>query len=209
MRTGTIVRKQDTRPRTRGFNELVEVLKNGGVAVIPTDTVYGLTARVDSAEGVRKIMELKKGRPWDKGMILLVREIVEVIPFVLPQSRERILPFLETVWPGQVTVILPVGEDTFPVTAVEGTQAFRVPADDWLRAILGQVGSPLVAPSANPAGLQGSGNEERVREWFKGKVDLLVLDGDRPESPSTIVRWNERDWEIVRKVAVEIGTVAE
>lgn len=154
-------------------HELVNILNKGGVAVMPTDTLYGLVARADKPEAIKRIYEIK-GRDPGKKLITLIGDIGQLVNFdvaVTPELKARV----EQYWPGPVSLILP-GKNRESI-------AFRLPADEALMAILHQAG-PLVAPSANPEGEPPAEAVDEARAYFGERVDYY-LDGGRRAGPAS------------------------
>jgi L-threonylcarbamoyladenylate synthase len=133
------------------WNEAAQRLTNKEIGVVPTDTLYGIVGSAMSPEVVERIYELRK-RERDKPLIVLLAGIAELDKFgVVPGERTREL--LDKVWPGPVSVIVPVaGPEWAYLHRGTGGIAFRVPKKPDLRELLRQTG-PLVAPSANLAGV--------------------------------------------------------
>src|SRR5688500_14387435 len=127
--------------------KVVEILKQGGVGILPTDTLYGLVCSALNSKSVERVYRLRRRSP-DKPSIILISEIADLKLFgiYLDQFTED---FLISHWPAPLSVVLPCLEDKFEYLH-RGTKtlAFRVPDDENLRSLLSQTG-PLIAPSAN------------------------------------------------------------
>lgn len=169
---------------TDSFQAAEKILAGGGVGVIPTDTLYGLVGRAAHEGAVERIYKLKNRRP-DKPLIVLIGDTkdLELFGVVLDNKTEK---FLDSVWPGPVSVIL--SAPTAPAHLLRGgtTIAFRLPKDDKLRAFLGDTG-PLVVPSANPEGEKPAQTIAEARAYFRDAVDFYVDSGERSGNPSTLV----------------------
>src|SRR3989338_6697138 len=128
----------------------VEVLGNGGVVVVPTDTVYGLAADAGNEEAVKKIFEIK-GRAEDKKLPVFVSSFEmlgqnSVLTSEPSSDRESgwILNFLKKAWPGKITCVLK--------TKGGGTIAVRMPNRELVLSIIEKFGGPITGTSANVAG---------------------------------------------------------
>lgn len=152
-----------------------DLLRSGDVVGIPTETVYGLAASIDSHEGLQKIFSLKE-RPFFDPLI------VHVASFEQAHAVTREFPPLADFlarwfWPGPLTLVLPKSERVDPIiTSGLETVAVRYPAHPLAQDLIRLVGSPLAAPSANKFGRTSPSTAEHVRSEFDGS-DLLVLDG--------------------------------
>ena len=171
--------------KTSGKN-LVEVLKNGGVAVMPTDTIYGIVGKAENAETVERIYKIRK-RPPDKPCIILISGISELSKFGIV-VRDAQKKMLNKNWPGPVSIILDCKDA--PLSYLHrgtNTLAFRVPASESLQKLLKETG-PLIAPSANPHGLPPATNISEAKKYFGDQVNLYMDGGTISGSPSKILR---------------------
>jgi len=172
------------------FNKnVVAGLRRGGIAVIPTDTIYGVVGSAFSRTAVERIYRLRR-RNVKKPMIVLLASVRELSRFGV-RVDAAIVSFLHRVWPGKVSVILPVKDKRFAyLHRGTSTLAFRIPPLKSLRALLKKTG-PLVAPSANPEGKSPARTVNEAREYFGDDVDIYVDKGKCPAHPSTVValRW--------------------
>ena len=180
--------------------DLIEALKRGEVAVVPTDTLYGLVGSVFSLEAVEKIFDLKK-RDRSKPMIVLISSQKELEKFGIHLDSEE-ENFLKKIWPGSVSVALSVlpGQWDF-LHRQTGNIAFRVPATETLREFLKKTG-PLVAPSANWEGYPPAETLGEARKYFTDQIFGYVSAGRLFGNPSTLISLNNRDIQLLREGAV-------
>ena len=166
---------------------IIEILKNGGVAVLPTDTLYGLCASVFSREAVEKIYTLKKRDP-KKALIVLISSLEDLKIFGVDIKKYE--GELEKFWPGKVSVILPCNKEEFTyIHRGQNNIAFRVPDKEDLLELLKESG-PLVAPSANPEGAVPAKNVEEAKRYFGDSADLYLDGGELNSLPSTIIHFD-------------------
>lgn len=159
-----------------GIALAARILESGGLVAVPTETVYGLAARADSAEAVAKIYAAK-GRPDFNPLIVHVRDTAQAAEYAVFSPLARALA--EAHWPGPLTLVLPRHEDAALAPAVSAglpTVALRVPAHPAMRALLEAVDFPLAAPSANRSGFISPTTPAHVLASLDGRIDL-VLDG--------------------------------
>ena len=189
-----------------GVAEAARVLARGGTVAVPTETVYGLAARADSAEAVAGIYRAK-GRPDFNPLIVHVPNIAAAEKLAGFDARAYALA--AAFWPGALTLVLPRRADAPLAAAVSAglpTVALRVPAHPVMQALLRAVGLPLAAPSANRSGGISPTSAAHVAASLGGLVDL-ILDGGNTEQglESTIVAVRpEGGWVILRP-----GPIAE
>ena len=150
------------------------VLNVGGVAVIPTDTVYGLAAHPGFPDAVERLYSIK-GRERRKKIALLAADAaaVEAFGYPLPSAAKKLAA---KHWPGALTLVL-------------GEEGFRVPDHVWTRRLLAACGGVLRVTSANLSGGQPATDAPQALAEVGLSADLVVDDG--PSSggvPSTVVR---------------------
>ena len=154
-----------------------EILKKGGLAAIPTETVYGLAADALNGEAVAKIFAAK-GRPMDNPLIVHVAEFEDIERFALvreiPEAAKKLA---KVFWPGPLTIIMKKGY-VIPdeVSAGLVTVAIRLPSHPSARAIIKAADTPLAAPSANLSGSPSPTTAQHVMNDMDGKIDA-VFDG--------------------------------
>jgi L-threonylcarbamoyladenylate synthase len=143
---------------------------------VPTETVYGLAARADSADAVARIYAAK-GRPDFNPLIVHVAGLEQAERYAEFSPAARALA--EAHWPGPLTLVLPRRTDARlaeAVTAGLPTVALRAPAHPAMRALLEAVDFPLAAPSANRSGFISPTCADHVLASLDGRIDM-VLDG--------------------------------
>lgn len=160
---------------------------------MPTDTIYGIVGSAMKRKTVERIYRLRKRNP-KKPFIILISSARDLAKFGI-RSDARVKAFLNKVWPGPVSVILPCLTPKFRYLH-RGTKtlAFRVPKPKATRALLEKTG-PLVAPSANVEGKPPARNIGEAIRYFGDKVDVYVKDkrsapptgGRRSAIPSLLI----------------------
>lgn len=164
-----------------------EIIKNGGLLGIPTETVYGLGANGLDPEAVLKIFEAK-GRPQDNPLILHVAGM-EQVPNFCKKIPETAWALMEKFWPGPLTLVL-AAKEIVPKRTTAGldTVAIRCPDCELTRKIIAAAGVPIAAPSANISGKPSPTTARHVLHDMDGKIDAVVDGGAcRVGVESTIV----------------------
>lgn len=157
--------------------EVAEILKNGGLVAIPTETVYGLAANAYNGEAVSKVYEAK-GRPTDNPMIVHISSLEEIYPLVT-DFPDKAKALAEAFWPGPLTMILPKSELVPRQVAPRlETVAVRMPSHPIARKIIELAGVPLAAPSANSSGSPSPTTAQHVIHDLDGKIDAVVDGGE-------------------------------
>lgn len=180
----------------------VEVLRKGGVAVIPTDTIYGICGSAMKSDVVERVYSLRE-RDKSKPMIVLVDSERALKKFGV-RINKRGYSVLKSVWPGKVSVVLSVGSEKYSYLH-RGTKsiAFRVPADESLVLFLKKTG-PLVAPSANKENEKPAVSVKEARAYFGDKIDLYVDKGARKSVPSTLCALRGNKLVVLREGATKV-----
>ena len=163
------------------------IIMQGGLVAIPTETVYGLGANGLDENAVAHIFEVK-GRPQDNPLILHISgpEQIELYAHGVPQAAYTLA---EKFWPGPLTMILPA-KSIVPKRTTGGldTVGLRCPDCDVTRQIIRLAGVPIAAPSANISGKPSTTTADHVRHDHDGKIPLIVDGGPcRVGVESTIV----------------------
>jgi tRNA threonylcarbamoyl adenosine modification protein (Sua5/YciO/YrdC/YwlC family) len=193
-----------------------EVLQGGGLLIFPTETVYGVGAVATSAEGIRRLREVKQrpdGKPFT--LHLAAREDAQRYAGPLPGPARRLI---EHAWPGPVTVIVPVGECPEAHEQLdaqqrrrlyhEGTIGMRCPDHPVAAAVLSSVDAPVVAASANRAGRQPPVDADAAIGELDGLVELALDAGaSRYGKASTVVRADAHGLTILREGVLDAATV--
>lgn len=192
-----------TTPRIAGeeaLDEAVAILRDGGLVAVPTETVYGLAARADRDEAVAAIYRAK-GRPSFNPLIVHVADFPAAQ--AIAETDERAQSLAEKLWPGALTMVVPLRADAGlapAVTAGLATVALRCPAHPLMRALLDRCEFPLAAPSANRSGAISPTEPAHVAASLRTSVPL-ILDGGSCAAglESTIVALRADDrWQVLR-----------
>lgn len=158
---------------------VADCIKKGGVCVVPTDTVYGFSGIVPQSQSrIHSIKGRDEGKPFIQ-LIAKPEDLYRYTDVIIPQQ-------LFSLWPGAVTVIVPVTQDDGEKTTV----AFRCPGDSWLRKVIDLVDAPIYSTSVNRSGEPVLGNVEAIYQEFSGEVELIVGGDeiiDPNAKPSTLV----------------------
>lgn len=160
-------------------------IRRGGVIAYPTEGVWGLGCDPWDSEAVARVLALK-GRPLEKGLILVAASIAQVNFLLAPLSSE-LRGRAQEHWPGPVTCLLPDLDNQVP-SQVKGrhrTIAVRVSAHPVVSALCDALDQPLVSTSCNPAGRPPARHSWQVRRYFGDETVHLVpgaLGGSRKPS---------------------------
>jgi L-threonylcarbamoyladenylate synthase len=187
----------------------LEVLRNGGLVAIPTETVYGLAADADSDAAVRRIFAAK-GRPADHPLIVHIASADELALWAshVPASATRLAAIC---WPGPLTLLVPRARRVLPVvTGGRPTVGIRVPAHPLTTELLERFGGGLAAPSANRFGKVSPTTAEHVMADLGDSVDYVLDGGPCPIGvESTIVDCTVDPPQVLRPGGISVEEVSE
>lgn len=163
------------KPTKENIRHCAELLKQGEVVGMPTETVYGLAANAFDEQAVRKIFKAKN-RPADNPLIVhiadldMINDLVNDIPDIAKSVCNKF-------WPGPITIVLPKS-DKIPLVTSGGldTVGIRFPSNEEARELIRECGLPLAAPSANLSGSPSPTTAEHVFDDMNGRIPA-ILDG--------------------------------
>ncbi len=180
---------------------LKRALKRGRVAVIPTDTIYGIVGQALSRKTVERIYKLRRRNPG-KPMVVLISSLDDLNLFgIKPAPKTKRI--LNNIWPGKVSVVLNCSVDIDYLHRGTNTIAFRLPRAKWLRNLLAETG-PLVAPSANWEGHEPARLIPEAKKYF-GKRALYLDGGKVISKPSTLVSLKKGKLKVLREGASKLS----
>lgn len=187
-------------------------IRVGGVALFPTDTVYGLATEPDSKEGVRRLYRLK-GRPPGRPAAVMFFDL-ELALAGLPELGARTRAALERLLPGRLTLLVPNPARRFPLACGPQPErlGLRVPSLDGTLAPLAAARWPVLQSSANRSGGPDARRIDEVDERIRQGVDQALDGGELSGTPSTVVDLTDYEDEgrfsVVREGAVPATQVA-
>lgn len=182
---------------TSDLNQVVSSLKNGGIAIFPTDTVWGIGCSIERLDAIRRLYEIK-GREKNKPTAVLVGSIQQAMEYgdFSPKAEELINLY----WPGAFTIVVDTKEGVpEEIRGDTRTVGLRYPKFEIIEQITKQLGCGMVTGSANFAGLPAPERKEMIDQRLRDIVDV-ILDGEcGGEQPSTVVDATGKDVKILRE----------
>ncbi|MCU0651519.1 MAG: L-threonylcarbamoyladenylate synthase [Candidatus Omnitrophica bacterium] len=168
MSLAKIVKISPQGPDEGYLQEAAKVIKNGGLVIIPTETVYGIAADMLNPETISRLYEIK-GRPKDKPFSLHIDSKEKIKNFAkdIPVTAWKLI---DRFWPGPLTIILESKNNS--------TIGMRMPDDEIALQVIALSGVPVVCPSANLSGRPAPINFEQAIKDLKDKVDFAIDAGD-------------------------------
>jgi L-threonylcarbamoyladenylate synthase len=177
----------------------ITVLKNGGIILYPTDTIWGLGCDATNEKAVAKIYNLKK-RPDEKAMIILVSENKEVLQHVASPDP-AIFDYLDKIKKPTTVIYDNAIGLAQNLIGKDGDIALRICKEEFCRHLLKRFRKPLVATSANISGNDAPANFLEITDTIKSGVDYIVQyrqDDMARAAPSSIIRWKAGQITVIR-----------
>jgi len=180
------------------INEAAKVIKEGGIAAFPTETVYGIGCDYENEEALARLREIKK-RPPDKPFTAHVGSIsaVKKSGCIITRNAEKLMKHF---WPGPLTLLL---------AGPSGKKAFRMPLNPVALGIIRQSGCFVALPSANLSGDKPPADAEAVIRDFGGRIQLIVDGGPVRGKESTVIDLTAEPPVIAREGAVSREEIEE
>lgn len=193
----------------KNIKNVAEIMINGGVAVFPTDTVYGLGA-VPLKKSIEKIYEIKK-RDFSKKIIALINDISNLNEMIdeTSENMDKISPVLREYWPGELTVIFKADRKfTQKFDEELDTIGVRIPKNKTALEIIKNAGGIVLTTSANISGENPVTRLNSLNKEIREKADCIIEDESTlTGKPSTIVKYENGEIELLRKGNVPIENI--
>ena len=191
----------------KGLQRAVELLRAGGIGAFPTDTVYGLGARIDSEPAIKKIFKAK-GRSQGQPLPILIadaeqlRQIAEQIPPLAWKLAERF-------WPGGLTLVIPKAPQISELISAGGDSVgIRLPKHPVPLALIRGLGIPIIGTSANLSGQPSPVTAKEVIDQFEERLDFVIDGGRCPGGKeSTIIDLTQQPPRILREGAIPMKEI--
>jgi len=201
MSSTKIVKLDPISPQHDYLKEAANVLSNGGLVIIPTETVYGIAASLLNKKTLDRLYEIKK-RPKDKPFSLHIVEKNEVEELAkdIPVCAYKLM---DRFWPGPLTLILKA-KDTTSLGKQYPTIGLRMPDNKIATSVIGLAGVPVVCPSANISGNPAAVNFQDAIKDLNGLVDFAIDAGATDlKMESSVVDLTVLPPEVLREAAIK------
>lgn len=185
----------------KALEKSVSILNKGGIIVFPTDTVYGLSAKIDEPEAIERIYQIK-GRNQTKALAVLVGNL-DQIKIISTGFSENATKLANYFWPGALTLILEKRKNLKARLSIDNSIGIRIPDDRFVRELSERIG-PLATTSANRSGFPSTTRVDEVLEQIGDQVDLIVDGGEcKGRVPSSVVDCRSKEIKILRGGAIQ------
>lgn len=185
------------------YLRIINDLKEGAVAVLPTDTVYGVTVCASNAGALDKLNAVKHN-PSDKpAQVLCTLEQAAN----LAAADDKFNAVANKFWPGALTVVAKSSAAGAQILSGCPTIGLRVPDSVFMLGIMEALQSPLLASSANMHTAPVCATEKEILEVFDGVLDIIVLNGNISTKPSAVIDLSSQGIKVIRSGALDIREI--
>ena len=195
-----IIKIYEDKPSEAAIKKVVEVLRNGGLVIYPTDTVYGLGCDITNSRALEKIAKIK-GIKLEKANFSFVCSDLSNLSDYVKQIDTSTFKILKRALPGPYTFILPGNNDLPKEFRKKKTVGIRVPDNNIAREIVKLLGNPIVSTSIHDEDdvIEYSTDPELIFEKWNNKVDLVIDGGYGDNVASTIIDLTNYEPEVIRE----------
>lgn len=190
-------------PQPRLIKQVAECLKDGGVIIYPTDTIYGLGCDINQHKGIERICKIKNIDPQKAQLSFICRDLSHLSDYT-KSIDTPLYRMLKSYLPGAYTFILPASKQVPKILqSKKSTVGIRVPDNIICQHILDELGNPILSASLPGDMVEEYTDPEVIYENFGDKVDFVIDGGIGSMVPSTIVDCTSDEWIITRQGAAE------
>ncbi len=202
-----LIRIYEENPNPKDIKKVVDVLRNGGLIIYPTDTVYGLGCDITNTQALERIAQIKNVK-LDKANFSFICENLSNLSDYVKQIDTRTFKILKRCLPGPYTFILPGNSNLPAVFKKKKTVGIRIPHNNICKAIVNQLGNPIVSTSIRDEDevIEYTTDPELILEKWDKLVDIVIDGGYGDNIPSTVIDLTTNSPEVVRqgKGSIEI-----
>ena len=194
-----LVKLFNENPNPREILRIVEVLRNGGLIVYPTDTFYGLGCDITNFKAIEKVARIKGVKPGKSNFSFICSDLSHISDYTRPISNS-VFKLMKKNMPGTFTFILKASNNVPKFFKGKKTVGIRVPDNNIIREIVKELGNPILSTSVHDEDeiLEYSTDPELIHEKFLDIVEIVIDGGYGELVPSTIVDCTTDDIRIVR-----------
>jgi len=186
------------------IRKAIDILKDGGIVIYPTDTAFGIGCRIDASESVDRLFTLRN-RPVTQATPVLVSSSDMALAY-LDHPKDIVRRFMDMYWPGALTIVSKCKTNLIysPIRGGGNTVGVRMPDHKIALALIDGVGVPIVGPSANFHGKETPFRYEDLDPHLVKLVDYVVSGTCHAHAVSTVVDCTEDPYVIIRQGKIQV-----
>ncbi len=186
-------------PQPRLIKQVVECLRDGGVIIYPTDTIYGLGCAINQNKAVERICKIKNADPQKAQLSFICRDLSNLSDYTKTIDTP-LYRMLKRYLPGPYTFILPASKQVPKILqSKKSTVGIRIPDNNICQHILDELGNPILSASLPGEMVEEYTDPEVIYEKFGEAVDFVIDAGIGNMEPSTVVDCTTDEWIILRQ----------
>lgn len=188
-------------PNPKTIEQIVEILKKGGLIIYPTDTVYGLGCDITNQKAIEKICRIRGIKPEKANFSFICSDLRHISDYIKPIDTAT-FRVLKKALPGPFTFILNANNNVPKLlSSNKKTVGIRVPDNNIAREIVKQLGNPILSTSIRDDDevIEYSTDPELIHEKYEDTVDIVIDGGYGDNEASTVVDCTSGDFEIIRE----------
>jgi len=188
-------------PNPKAIEQVVDVLKKGGIIIYPTDTVYGLGCDITNQKAIERICKIRGIKPEKANFSFICSDLSHISDYVKPIDT-TVFRLLKKALPGPFTFIFNASNNVPKLlSSNKKTVGIRVPDNDIAREIVRVLGNPILSTSIKDDDevIEYSTDPELIHEKYEDLVDLVIDGGYGDNEPSTVVDCTMGDFEVIRE----------
>lgn len=196
-----LLRIYEENPNEKSIQQVVDVLKRGGVIIYPTDTVYGLGCDINNHKAIEKVCEIRGIKPDKANLSFICYDLTDISQYTKPFNT-AIFRILKKALPGPFTFIFNASNQVPKLlSSKKKTVGIRVPDNQIARDIVRILGNPIVSTSIHDEDeiLEYSTDPELIYEKYGDVVDIVIDGGYGDHVASTVVDLTSGDFEVIRE----------
>lgn len=195
-----LIRIYSENPNERELDKVVNVLKNGGLIIYPTDTVYGLGCDITNKKAMEKVSKIK-GVKLEKANFSFICYDLSNLSDYIKQIDTQTYKILKRYLPGPYTFVLPSNNTLPKAFKNRKTVGIRIPDNNIIRALVKKLGNPIVSTSIYDEDdlLEYTTDPELIYEKWEDKVDIVIDGGYGDNQASTVIDLSNNEIEIIRE----------
>ncbi len=186
-------------PQTRLIKQVVETLRNGGIIIYPTDTIYGLGCDISQQKAIERICQIKGVQPQKANLSFICYDLSDLSKYA-KQLNTSVYRTLKQYLPGPYTFILDASKEVPKILKTKkDTIGLRIPDNNIARCIVQELGRPILSATLPGEFVEDYTDPEIIHDKFEKLVDLVIDGGIGGTVPSTIIDYTEGEPEIIRE----------
>jgi tRNA threonylcarbamoyl adenosine modification protein (Sua5/YciO/YrdC/YwlC family) len=195
-----LIRLYEENPNEKILEQIVDVLKKGGIIIYPTDTVYGLGCDITNQKAIERIAKLRGIKPEKANFSFICYDLSHISDYIKPIDN-TIFRILKKALPGAFTFIFNANNNVPKLLySNKKTVGIRVPDNNIARQIVKKLGNPILSSSIHDEDeiIEYTTDPELIFEKYQDKVDLVIDGGYGHNIPSTVIDCTSGELEVIR-----------